>query len=157
MAGSVNKVILIGNLGKNPELRYTQDGQKVVSFSMATSEVWRDKATNERKDKTEWHHVVIFNDRLGDVATQYLKKGSKVYLEGQLQTRKWKDNTGNDRYTTEIVLQQFRGELTILDSRGDDNQAPVLSEGSLEQPPGEPLDSSVFSPNNNDINDEVPF
>ena len=157
MAGSVNKVILIGNLGKNPELRYTQDGQKVVSFSMATSEFWRDKATNDRKEKTEWHQIVIFNDRLGDVATQYLKKGSKVYLEGQLQTRKWKDNTGNERYTTEIVLQQFRGELTMLDSRGDDNQAPVLSEGSLERPPGEFLDSSVFSPNNNDMNDEVPF
>lgn len=157
MAGSVNKVIIIGNLGKSPELRYTQDGRKVVSFSMATSESWRDKATNERKDKTEWHQVVIFNDRLGDIATQYLKKGSKIYLEGQLQTRKWKDNTGNERYTTEIVLQQFRGELTMLDSLGDDNQVPILSEGSLEQPPGEILDSSVFSPNNNDINDEVPF
>jgi single-strand DNA-binding protein len=157
MAGSVNKVILIGNLGKSPELRYTQDGRKVVSFSMATSESWRDKATNERKDKTEWHQVVIFNDRLGDIATQYLKKGSKVYLEGQLQTRKWKDNTGNDRYTTEIVLQQFRGELTMLDSREDDNQVPVLSDGSLEQSTGEFLDSSVSSSNNHDINDEVPF
>lgn len=157
MASSVNKVILIGNLGKSPELRYTQDGRKVVSFSMATSESWRDKTTNERKDKTEWHQIVIFNDRLGDVAVQYLKKGSKIYLEGQLQTRKWKDNTENERYTTEIVLQQFRGELTMLDSRGDDNQVPILSEGSLEQPSGEILDSSVFSPNNNETNDEVPF
>jgi single-strand DNA-binding protein len=157
MAGSINKAILIGSLGKNPELRHTQDGRKVVSFSMATSESWRDKTTNERKDKTEWHQVVIFNDRLCDIATQYLQKGSKVYLEGQLQTRKWKDNNENERYTTEIVLQQFRGELTMLDSRGDDNHDPVLSEDSLEQPPGEFLDSSVSSPNNNDINKEVPF
>lgn len=157
MAGSVNKVVLIGNLGKSPELRYTQDGRKVVFFSMATSESWRDKVTNERKDKTEWHQIVIFNDRLGDVAVQHLKKGSKVYLEGQLQTRKWKDNTGNERYTTEIVLQQFRGELAMLDSRGDDNQVPVLPEGSLEQPTGEFLDSSISSSNNYDTDDEVPF
>lgn len=157
MAGSVNKVILIGNLGKNPELRYTQDGRKVVSFSMATSESWHDKVTNERKDKTEWHKIVIFNDRLGDVAVQRLKKGSKIYLEGHLQTRKWKDNNGNERYTTEIALQQFRGELTMLDSYGDDDQVPILSESSLEQPTGEILDSSVPSKNNNDINDEVTF
>lgn len=157
MAGSVNKAIIIGNLGKNPELRYTQDGRKVVSFSVATSEYWHDKATNERKDKTEWHKILIFNDRLCDVATQYLKKGSKVYLEGQLQTRKWKDSTGNERYTTEIILQQFRGELTMLDSRGDDDQAPVLSDDSLEQPIGDPTDSSQPSSDNHNINDEVPF
>lgn len=157
MAGSVNKVILIGNLGKSPELRYTQDGRKVVSFSMATSESWRDKATSERKEKTEWHQIVIFNDRLGDVAIQYLKKGSKLYLEGQLQTRKWKDNDGNERYTTEIVLQQFRGELAMLDSRGEDNQASILSDNSLEQPPGGFFDSSAPSSNNHNINDEVPF
>jgi len=157
MAGCINKVILIGNLGKGPELRYTQDERKVVSFSMATSESWRDKATNERKEKTEWHQIVIFNDRLGDVAVQYLKKGSKVYLEGQLQTRKWKDNTGNERYTTEVVLQQFRGELTMLDSRGVDNQAHILSDNSLEQPPGEnPVDASTPSFDSN-LNDEVPF
>jgi len=157
MAGCINKVILIGNLGKGPELRYTQDERKVVSFSMATSESWRDKATNERKEKTEWHQIVIFNDRLGDVAVQYLKKGSKVYLEGQLQTRKWKDNTGNESYTTEVVLQQFRGELTMLDSRGEDSQPPILSDNPLEQPPGEnPVDASTPSFDSN-LNDEVPF
>ena len=157
MAGSLNKVILIGNLGKTPEMRYTQDSRKVVSFSIATSESWRDKTTNERKEKTEWHQIVIFNDRLCDVATQYLKKGSKVYLEGQLQTRKWKDNTGNERYTTEIILQQFRGELTMLDSRGDDNQAPELSDESLEQHTGTSIDPGIPSPQGHNINDEVPF
>jgi len=157
MAGSLNKVILIGNLGKNPEPRFTQDGRKVVSFSLATSESWRDKSTNERKEKTEWHQIVVFNDRLCDVATQYLKKGSKVYLEGQLQTRKWKDNTGNERYTTEIVLQQFRGELIILGSLGDD-QTPVLSEESLKQlEGGEPIDSDISTSDSHNINNEVPF
>lgn len=153
MAGSVNKAIIIGNLGKNPELRYTQDGRKVVSFSVATSRYWRDKVTNERKDKTEWHKVLIFNDRLCDSAMRYLKKGSKVYLEGQLQTRNWKDNTGNERYTTEIVLQQYRGELTMLDSFGDEDQA-ILSDGPLEKPTGNPVDSSPPSSDNHNINDE---
>jgi len=157
MAGSLNKVILIGNLGKNPEQRFTQGGRKVVSFSLATSESWRDKSTNERKEKTEWHQIVIFNDRLCDVATQYLKKGSKVYLEGQLQTRKWKDNTGNERYTTENVLQQFRGELIILGSHGDD-QTPVLSEEHLKQlEGGESIDSDISTSDSHDINNEVPF
>ena len=118
MAGSVNKVILVGNLGKDPEIRRTQDGRPIANLSVATSESWRDKATGERKEKTEWHRVVIFNEGLCKVAEQYLKKGSKVYLEGQLQTRKWQDQSGNDRYTTEVVLQRFRGELQLLDSRG---------------------------------------
>ncbi|HEY5207624.1 MAG TPA: single-stranded DNA-binding protein [Roseiarcus sp.] len=118
MAGSVNKVILVGNLGKDPDVRRLNSGDQVVSFSLATSENWRDKTSGERKEKTEWHNVVIFNENLGKVVEQYCKKGSKVYVEGQLQTRKWQDKDGNDRYTTEIVLQRFRGELTLLDSRG---------------------------------------
>ncbi len=118
MAGSVNKVILVGNLGKDPEVRRLNSGDQVVSFSVATSENWRDKTSGERKEKTEWHNVVIFNENLGKVVEQYCKKGSKVYVEGQLQTRKWQDKEGNDRYTTEIVLQRFRGELTLLDLRG---------------------------------------
>ena len=118
MAGSVNKVILIGNLGKDPEVRRLNSGEPVVNLRIATSETWKDKASGERKEKTEWHSVVIFNENLARVAEQYLKKGSKVYVEGQLQTRKWQDQQGQERYTTEIVLQRFRGELTLLDSRG---------------------------------------
>ena len=119
MAGSVNKVILVGNLGADPEVRRLGSGDPVVNLRIATSESWRDKNSGERKEKTEWHSVVIFNDNLAKVAEQYLKKGMKVYLEGALQTRKWQDNTGNDRYSTEIVLQKFRGELQMLDSRGE--------------------------------------
>ncbi len=118
MAGSVNKVILIGNLGRDPEVRRMNSGDSVVSFSLATTESWRDKATGERKDRTEWHNVVIFNEALGKIAEQYCKKGAKVYLEGQLQTREFTDKEGNQRKTTEVVLQRFRGELTLLDSRG---------------------------------------
>src|SRR5215472_10005839 len=117
MAGSVNKVILVGNLGKDPEIRRTQDGRPIANLSVATSETWRDKATGERKEKTEWHRVVIFNEGLCKVAEQYLKKGAKVYLEGQLETRKWTDQSGAEKYTTEVVLRQFRGELTMLDGR----------------------------------------
>jgi single-strand DNA-binding protein len=118
MAGSVNKVILIGNLGRDPEIRSTQDGTRIANLSVATSESWRDKASGERKERTEWHRVVIFNDRLVDIVEKYLKKGAKVYLEGALQTRKWTDNSGQERYTTEVVLQRYRGELTMLDGRG---------------------------------------
>jgi single-strand DNA-binding protein len=118
MAGSVNKVILIGNLGADPEIRRTQDGRPIANLRIATSDSWRDKATGERKEKTEWHRVVIFNENLCRIAEQYLKKGSKVYIEGALQTRKWQDQSGQDRYSTEVVLQGFRGELTLLDSRG---------------------------------------
>lgn len=117
MAGSVNKVILIGNLGRDPEVRSTQDGMKIVQLSVATSESWKDKMSGERKDKTEWHRVVIFNERLAEVAERYLKKGSKVYVEGQLQTRKWTDKDNVEKYTTEVVLSRFRGELTMLDGR----------------------------------------
>ena len=115
MAGSVNKVILIGNLGKDPEIRRTQDGRPIANLSVATSESWRDKATGERKEKTEWHRVVIFNEGLCRIAEQYLKKGSKVYLEGALQTRKWTDKDGHDKYSTEVVLQGFNSTLTMLD------------------------------------------
>ena len=118
MAGSVNKVILVGNLGRDPEIRTLQDGTKVANLSVATSETWRDRDSGERRERTEWHRVAIFNDRLADVAEKYLRKGSKVYLEGQLQTRKWTGQDGQDRYTTEVVLQRYRGELTMLDSRG---------------------------------------
>nr|WP_295466657.1 single-stranded DNA-binding protein [Mesorhizobium sp.] len=119
MAGSVNKVILVGNLGADPEIRRLNSGDPVVNIRIATSESWRDKASGERKEKTEWHNVVIFNDQLAKVAEQYLKKGMKVYVEGQLQTRKWTDQQGQDRYTTEVVLQKFRGELQMLDARGE--------------------------------------
>jgi single-strand DNA-binding protein len=117
MAGSVNKVILVGNLGKDPEVRRTTSGDPIVNLSLATSESWRDKSSGERKEKTEWHRVVIFNKNLADVAEKYLRKGSKVYVEGQLQTRKWTDKDGAEKYSTEVVLQNFRGELTMLDGR----------------------------------------
>lgn len=119
MAGSVNKVTLIGNLGRDPEVRSTQDGMKIVNLSLATSENWKDRNSGERRERTEWHRVVIFNENLARVAEQYLRKGSKIYVEGQLQTRKWTDQNGQDRYTTEVVLQRYRGELTMLDGRGE--------------------------------------
>jgi single-strand DNA-binding protein len=119
MAGSVNKVILVGNLGADPEVRRLANGEPVVNLRIATSETWKDKQSGERREKTEWHAVVIFNEGLAKIAEQYLKKGSKVYLEGQLQTRKWQDKTGADRYSTEILLQRYRGEMTLLDGRSD--------------------------------------
>ena len=119
MAGSVNKVILVGNLGADPEVRSFQNGGKVVNIRIATSETWRDKASGERKERTEWHSVAIFNENLAKVAEQYLKKGSKVYVEGKLETRKWQDQSGADRYTTEVVLRAFGGELTLLDGRAE--------------------------------------
>ncbi|MEM7025178.1 MAG: single-stranded DNA-binding protein [Pseudomonadota bacterium] len=120
MAGSVNKVILVGNLGRDPEVRHTQDGGRIVHLSVATSERWRDRSSGENRERTEWHRVVIFNERLGEIAEKYLAKGRTVYLEGQLQTRKWTDQSGQDRYTTEVVLGRFRGELTLLGGRSDD-------------------------------------
>lgn len=127
MAGSVNKVILIGNLGADPEVRRLQSGDAVVNLRIATSESWRDKNSGERKEKTEWHQVVVFNDQIAKVAEQYLRKGMKVYVEGSLQTRKWTDQSGNDKYTTEIVLQKFRGELQMLETKSaqaDDGDSP---------------------------------
>jgi single-strand DNA-binding protein len=131
MAGSVNKVILVGNVGKDPEVRRLNNGEPVVTLSLATSENWRDKATGERKEKTEWHKVVIFNEGLAKVAEQYVRKGSKLYIEGQLQTRKWADQSGVEKYTTEVVLQRFRGEMTLLDSRqGGGDEAGQMEDRS---------------------------
>lgn len=163
MAGSVNKVTLIGNLGKDPEVRSMNSGDKVVNLSIATSESWRDKATGERKEKTEWHRVVIFNEQLAKVAEQYLKKGSTVYIEGQLQTRKWNDKDGAEKYSTEIVLQKFRGELTMLGGRGDGAAASGGSYGGGERAmsggggaarSGGGGGRSDFSA---DLDDEIPF
>lgn len=129
MAGSVNKVILIGNLGADPEIRRTQDGRPIANLNIATSETWRDRNSGERREKTEWHRVVIFNEGLCKIAEQYLKKGAKVYIEGQLQTRKWQDQNGQDRYSTEVVLQGFNGALTMLDGRGEGGGMPASSGG----------------------------
>jgi single-strand DNA-binding protein len=129
MAGSVNKVILVGNLGKDPEVRSTQDGSKIVNLTLATSETWNDRASGERKEKTEWHRVVIFNDRTADVAEKYLKKGAKIYVEGSLQTRKWTDQGGQERYTTEVVIGRFNGALTMLDTRSGGGDGGGYSEG----------------------------
>ena len=131
MAGSVNKVILIGNLGADPEIRRTNDGRPIANLRVATSENWRDKATGERREKTEWHRVVIFNEGLCKIAEQYLHKGSKVYLEGQLQTRKWQDQSGQDRYSTEVVLQGFNSQLTMLDGRGEGGSASADTGGDF--------------------------
>jgi len=177
MAGSVNKVILIGNLGRDPEVRRMGSGDAVVNLRIATSENWRDRQSGERKERTEWHSVVIFNENLAKVAEQYLKKGSKVYIEGQLQTRKWTDQSGQERYSTEVVLQRFRGELTILDSRGEgggrggdaggdyseggsdygssspmESRAPARSGGGRAPAAGAP--ASNFS---SDLDDDIPF
>src|SRR5215475_6151131 len=148
MAGSVNKVILVGNLGKDPEVRRMQSGDPVVNLSIATSETWRDKASGERKEKTEWHRVVIFNKNLADVAEKYLRKGSKVYVEGQLQTRKWTDKDGQEKYTTEVVLQNFRGELTMLDTRGGEGGGGRERVGAGEAPARFQRD---------EMDDEIPF
>jgi len=122
MAGSVNKVILIGNLGRDPEVRNTQDGTAIVHLSVATSENWKDKTTGERRERTEWHRVVLFNEKLGEIAQKYLRKGSKVYLEGTLQTRKWTDKSGVEKYTTEVVLARYRGDIVMLDGKPEDNR-----------------------------------
>jgi single-strand DNA-binding protein len=162
MAGSVNKVILVGNLGRDPEVKHTNDGSPIVNLSVATSETWRDKGSGERKERTEWHRVVIFNERLGEVAQKYLKKGAKVYLEGQLQTRKWQDQSGQDRYTTEVVLGKFRGELTMLDGRGDGSGAMSGGGGGdYERVPAAasaaPARSRTPVPAGADLDDEIPF
>ncbi|MEI9997218.1 MAG: single-stranded DNA-binding protein [Rhizomicrobium sp.] len=147
MAGSVNKVILVGNLGKDPETRRMQSGDPVVNLSIATSETWRDKSSGERKEKTEWHRVVIFNKNLAEVAEKYLRKGSKVYVEGSLQTRKWTDKDGQEKYSTEVVLQNFRGELTMLDTRGEGGSGGGRV-GTSEAP-------AAFQ--REEMDDEIPF
>ncbi len=160
MAGSVNKVILIGNLGRDPEVRFTQDGTKIVNFSLATSDRWKDKQTGEQKEKTEWHRVVIFNEHLADIAEKYLKKGSKVYVEGQLQTRKWTGNDGNERYTTEVALQRFRGELTMLDTRGGGgSEQPAAAASGTGEPPewNSPGNDAAGGGAGAELDDEIPF
>lgn len=166
MAGSVNKVILVGNLGADPEVRRLNSGDPVVNIRIATSESWRDRNSGERREKTEWHNVVIFNENLAKVAEQYLKKGMKVYVEGQLQTRKWQDQNGQDRYTTEIVLQKFRGELQMLDSRGQGEGGQVGYSGGARESFGQsgPSDQGRGGGGfgggggaSRDLDDEIPF
>lgn len=169
MAGSINKVILVGNVGKDPEIRQMTDGARVASFTLATSESWKDKNTGERRDKTEWHRVAIFNDRLVDVVEKYVRKGAKLYIEGQLQTRKWTDQQGQEKYTTEVVLQRFRGELTMLDSRGGeghhgDNVSAFGAPAQAQQPAAvnqlggtQAVGGENFTPSSNDLDDEIPF
>jgi len=162
MAGSVNKVILVGNLGRDPEIRSTQAGARIANLSLATSETWRDRASGERKERTEWHRVVIFNERLVEVVEKYLKKGAKLYIEGALQTRKWTDNSNQERYTTEIVLQNFRGELTMLDGGRGGGGGESTGGGFEPDEPGEargggaPARAAPRAPAG-DLDDEIPF
>lgn len=153
MAGSINKVILVGNLGRDPEIRHTANGKKIANFSLATSEIWRD-TNGERQERTEWHRIVVFNSSTADFVERFLKKGSKVYVEGSLQTRKWTDNNGQDKYTTEIVVSNFRGEIALLDGRADGAEA-------ADNAPDAGWDSSAASEapaeNTGDFNDEIPF
>lgn len=157
MAGSVNKVILVGNLGRDPEVRQTQDGNKIVNLNLATSESWKDKNSGERRERTEWHRVVIFNDALGSVAEQYLRKGSKVYIEGQLQTRKWTDQSGQEKYTTEVVLQRYRGELHMLDSRGGEAGQSSGGFGNGNQDTYAASAPAPMQGGAADLDDEIPF
>ena len=154
MSGSVNKVTLIGNLGRDPEVRAMQNGDKIVQLSVATSDRWKDKSSGEQRERTEWHRVVIFNDALGKIAEQYLKKGSTVYLEGQLQTRKWTDQqSGQEKYTTEVVLQRYRGELTLLGSRPENQMSNDQQNAEIDQSNQISMSDDIAS----DLDDEIPF
>ena len=155
MSGSINKVILVGNLGRDPEIRAMQNGDKIVQLSIATSDRWKDKSSGEQREKTEWHRVVIFNEGIGRIAEQYLKKGSTVYIEGQLQTRKWTDQSGQEKYTTEIVLQRYRGELTLLGSRPNSNEINEAPSDEINQD-NKKTDDIL---NSDDIinDDDIPF
>ena len=168
MAGSVNKVTLLGNLGRDPDVRASQDGNKIVNLSIATSERWKDRNSGEQREKTEWHRVVIFNENLARIAEQYLRKGSNVYLEGQLQTRKWTDQQGVEKYTTEVVISRFKGELTLLGARGDTQQ--FIDSGDMRSDPfqsekGDTQNDSLSEqtskdrqlPPMNDLDDDIPF
>ena len=157
MAGSVNKVILLGNLGRDPEIRSMQSGSKMATFSMATSKRWRDKNTQEQRDKTSWHNIVVFGDGLVDIVEKYVKKGSKIYVEGELQTRKWQDQDGNDRYTTEVVLQGFNSNLTLLDSRNANKKSSEDQTISTDQTSN--IDNTVISENSDssEADDDIPF
>lgn len=160
MAGSVNKVILVGNLGADPDVRHTQDGRPIVNLSIATSESWRDRNSGEKREKTEWHRVVIFSEGLAKVAQNYLRKGSKVYVEGQLQTRKWQDQSGQDRYSTEVVLQGYGGTLTMLDGRSGGEMGGGPAGGGFEAPGAREPASGGGAPGfdrNADMEDDIPF
>ena len=160
MSGSVNKVTLVGNLGRDPEIRAMQNGDKIVQLSLATSDRWKDKTSGEQREKTEWHRVVIFNDALGRIAEQYLKKGSTVYIEGQLQTRKWTDQqSGQEKYTTEVVLQRYRGELTLLGMRPDSSLSNQNQNNSIEQNNYQDSNQNQNQNQNiaSDLDDEIPF
>ncbi|MDE2198516.1 MAG: single-stranded DNA-binding protein [Rhodospirillales bacterium] len=165
MAGSVNKVTLVGNVGKDPEIRTSQDGTKIVNFSLATSETWNDRASGERKERTEWHRVVVFNDRIADVVEKYVRKGSKLYIEGALQTRKWTDQSGQEKYTTEVVIGRFKGELVMLDGRSGggeseggyqprERSAPSRAAAAPSRGSAAP---SWEAPQGGDLDDEIPF
>ena len=156
MAGSVNKVILIGNVGRDPEIRQSADGRKIINLSVATSETWKDKS-GERQEKTEWHRVVIFNQALADIAERYVKKGSKLYVEGALQTRKWTDNSGVEKYTTEVVLGNFRGELTLLDSKGGSADASFGGSSMGFDAPSASAGWDSKPAENSCFDDEIPF
>lgn len=167
MAGSVNKVILIGNLGRDPEIRTMQSGGRVCNLALATSESWRDKQTGERRERTEWHRVVVFNEGLVNVCERFLKKGSKIYIEGQLETRKWQDQSGHERYSTEVVLRPFRSELTMLDSRSEGGGGGYGGGGYEDRGFGEPMGGAMgggmggssggSAPPPSDLDDDIPF
>ena len=168
MAGSINKVILVGNLGRDPEIRSTNDGTRIANLNLATSETWRDRNSGERKERTEWHRIVIFNERLVEIAEKYLRKGSKIYVEGALQTRKWTDNAGAEKYSTEVVLQRFRGELTMLDGAGGARSGGGAMEGGADYEDfgagdspmrggTSPSPSRSRAPVSADLDDEIPF
>ena len=168
MAGSLNKVMLIGNVGKDPEIRTAQDGSKLATFTLATSETWRDKQSGERKDRTEWHRVVIFNDKLADIAERYVKKGSRIFIEGQLQTRKWTDQSNVEKYTTEIVVSRFKGELTLLDTKAESQSRSSggydagsslagPGEGALYYDGPEARSSAPVAHLEKELDDEIPF
>lgn len=154
MAGSVNKVILVGRLGSDPEVRVSQDGNKIVRLSLATSDSWKDKQTNEKREKTEWHRIVIFANGLADIAEKYLNKGSKIYVEGQIQTRKWTDQAGVEKYTTEIVLQSYNSSLTMLDNRSDQNNEIISSSFKNDSSGNQNI---AKEKDNIEIDDEIPF
>ncbi len=161
MAGSVNKVILVGNLGKDPEIKVMQNGGKICNLSIATSENWTDKSTGERKEKTEWHRVVVFNENIVKVCENYLKKGAKVFIEGQLETRKWQDQQGQDKYSTEVVLRQYRGELTMLDNKGSSGSSYNNDNAGMNQQPQAAAATGgggQWQPKGgNDFDDDIPF
>ena len=153
MAGSVNKVIIMGNLGKDPEIRNFPNGGRVCNFSVATSESWRDKNSGEKQERTQWHNISILSEPLVNIAERFLKKGSKVYLEGQLETRKWQDNSGSDRYSTEIVLRPYKGEITLIDNKSDSNMTnEPISNNQMDE-----IQENSVSPNVDDFDDEIPF